>query len=171
MALSKLETISSSSRRSRMINLGYLLSFVIFKSVTFISLSKKVSGEWTSKKVIYFFLSLSGIACSTAFTNDTVFPKIMQGDWFSWEEGRGVETQIFQDEIRGRGKPVDRTLIRRDIYEYVFVHQSGCYYCARFFVRSWNIVERLESKSLFQFTSKLFVYLVPLLFWNNMPKM
>ncbi|XP_071546412.1 LOW QUALITY PROTEIN: uncharacterized protein [Panulirus ornatus] len=98
-----------------------------------------------SKTYITTFVLLSVTVCSATSGNDTAFPPILQGDWFSWEEGRSVETEIIQNEIIGRGRPVDRVMIRRDTYDYVFAHQSGCFLCSRFLIRSWNILERLES--------------------------
>ncbi|XP_047491560.1 uncharacterized protein LOC125040845 [Penaeus chinensis] len=98
-----------------------------------------------SKEVLSLIVILEASSFATAFQNDTIFPPIIQGDWFSWEDGRGIDTEIFQNEISGRGKPVDRRMIRRDIYEYVFAHQSGCYICSRFLIRSWNVMERLDS--------------------------
>lgn len=95
---------------------------------------------------ITLFLLFPALAFTAAFKNDTTFPPIVQGDWFSWEDGRGKETEIFQNEISGRGKPVDRRVIRRDIYEYVFAHPSGCFVCSRFLVRSWNVMERSDSE-------------------------
>ncbi|XP_045599325.2 uncharacterized protein [Procambarus clarkii] len=90
-------------------------------------------------------LLLSATTCSTILMNGTTFPPVLQGDWFFWEDGRGAETEIFPEHISGRGKPVDREMIRRDTFQYVFQHQSGCFSCARFIARSWNIIERLES--------------------------
>lgn len=77
-----------------------------------------------------------------------LFPRILQGDWYSWEEGSDVETEIRPDEVRGRGRPVSRVVVRRDTFHYVFVHRlSGCHFCSRFIVRSWNIIERLDGKA------------------------
>ncbi|KAK3855591.1 hypothetical protein Pcinc_038019 [Petrolisthes cinctipes] len=77
--------------------------------------------------------------------NNIQFPRILQGDWYSWEEGSDVETEIRRDEVRGLGRPVSSVVVRRDTFHYVFVHHvSRCYFCSRFIVRSWNIVERLD---------------------------
>lgn len=78
-------------------------------------------------------------------TNSDVFPDILQGDWFTWEDGKGHQFVIDQSEYRSRGEPLEWNVVSPDIRDYVFV-KGSCSYCSRFVIRSWNIVERFDGE-------------------------
>ena len=71
------------------------------------------------------------------------FPLLLRGEWFSWEEGREVDTSIDEVWIEGLGQPVDAAQLRRDTFQYVFSSHQ-CFVCIRLLVRSWNVLEKLE---------------------------
>ena len=85
---------------------------------------------------------MSGSASQTAHE---VFPEILQGDWFAWQDGRGHQFTIDQSEYEGRGEPLEWNVIAPDVRDYIF-RRNACYYCSRFIIRSWNIVERYDGK-------------------------
>ena len=96
--------------------------------------------------------STSGITNSFSFSvlssayGSEVFPEILRGDWFTWEDGSGLPVRINQSEHSLKGQPLEYHVVQRDIRDYVFYREPNCYYCSRFHIRSWNIVERHDGK-------------------------
>lgn len=74
-------------------------------------------------------------------------PKILQGDWFSWELGRKTDTNIDQTSMSGRGECV---VYERKGADYTFVFKDPrvlCFHCVKTFPRTLNVFEKYEGKS------------------------
>ncbi|CAL4068865.1 unnamed protein product, partial [Meganyctiphanes norvegica] len=77
---------------------------------------------------------------------DNPFPSALHGNWYSFEDGVSVDTSI---DHRGMGHlglfPMEQSQPKGDMHEILFVKPSGCHYCARFLIRSFNLLERQDS--------------------------
>lgn len=77
-------------------------------------------------------------------------PIVLRGSWFSWESGENTLTELNAVSMTRRG----RCVAMKDDYHvnYTFVFQSDhCYYCVQIFVRTVNVLEKIESKQISDF--------------------
>ncbi|XP_045118483.1 uncharacterized protein LOC123508688 isoform X1 [Portunus trituberculatus] len=97
------------------------------------------------QRALVFASVLAGVCDGSqqSITAAEPFPLLLRGEWFSWEEGREVDTSINEGWFKSLGQPVDAAQLRRDSFQYVFSHHQ-CFVCVRLLVRSWNVLEKLE---------------------------
>lgn len=73
-------------------------------------------------------------------------PQILQGPWYSWENGQLRKTIIDYESISHYGK-CDSFI--SDGADYTFVFKSPtetCYRCVKTFSRTFNVFEKIESR-------------------------
>lgn len=71
-------------------------------------------------------------------------PKILQGSWFSWENGQPRQTIIDHNSMSHYGKCDSFT---KDGADYAFIFKSStdaCYRCVKTYPRSFNVFEKIE---------------------------
>ena len=81
---------------------------------------------------------------------------MLQGDWFSWEEGKNRFTSIKKHQTSHLGEPLYHDHPYPDTYLYVFrtnilsglnIHETpDCFICSKYVIRSPNVMERYDSK-------------------------
>lgn len=72
-------------------------------------------------------------------------PQILQGSWYSWENGQSRQTIIDNDSMSPYGK-CDSFIT--DGADHTFVFKSStetCYRCVKTYARTFNIFEKIES--------------------------
>ncbi|KAJ8866236.1 hypothetical protein PR048_032079 [Dryococelus australis] len=77
-------------------------------------------------------------------TEACTIPVIIQGSWFSWENGKNTLTDINANEFKGKGYCVD---LQEEYYvNYTFVFRGNeCYHCVKLIVRTVNVLEKIET--------------------------
>ncbi|CAG0890090.1 unnamed protein product, partial [Cyprideis torosa] len=70
-------------------------------------------------------------------------PKNIRGSWYSREPADTV-TVIDDTNMSGRGRCVELFVVSKANYTVVFRKNDGCYHCVRFYVRTLNILEKVE---------------------------
>ncbi|XP_069961245.1 uncharacterized protein [Cherax quadricarinatus] len=107
-----------------------------------------------SQGYLTLLLVIKGTVCHTTHNNETVVAGILQGSWFSWEEGRSVNTEISARKMSGLGTVIEGEALRTGTFQYILRHQSPCFTCVVFIVRTWNILERFQSTCVSEGTLK-----------------
>lgn len=72
-------------------------------------------------------------------------PIVIRGAWFSREKNVNTFTEFDDRTMRGRGYLVDVRETHHVNYTFIF-QQDNCFHCVRIFVRTVNILEKMESK-------------------------
>ena len=103
--------------------------------------------NWTNLTLLFlnqiFFLS------GSAFARDCNIPLTLRGTWFYRENRVYHTTEINADSMSGRGYCVASNSSAAE-YNMVFKEDtSSCYHCVKFYVRTVNILEKVECKFCF----------------------
>ena len=82
-------------------------------------------------------------------SKDCDIPLIVRGTWFYRENGEYFSTEINGDSMTGRGSCLSSHHSHHVNYTFVFYDaQTTCYHCVKFFVRTVNILDKIECKQL-----------------------
>ena len=74
-----------------------------------------------------------------------MIPQVIRGAWFSREKNVNTYTEFDDRRMTGRGYLVD--VIEEHHVNFTFIFEGdNCYHCVRIFVRTVNILEKIESK-------------------------
>ncbi|XP_015115873.1 uncharacterized protein LOC107040334 [Diachasma alloeum] len=73
-------------------------------------------------------------------------PEVIQGTWFSWENGRNTLNELNADRMTNRGKCIAMREDKRLHYTFLF-QKDTCYHCVKLIVRTINVLEKLEVPS------------------------
>ncbi|XP_045024600.1 uncharacterized protein LOC116916250 isoform X2 [Daphnia magna] len=92
--------------------------------------------------ISYFVLiSIQGVA-----SKGCEIPPVVRGTWFYRENGEYHTTEINGDSMTGRGNCLSSHHSHHVNYTFVFLdEQTTCYHCVKFFVRTVNILDKVES--------------------------
>ncbi|XP_057371314.1 uncharacterized protein LOC130692253 isoform X1 [Daphnia carinata] len=89
----------------------------------------------------FVFISIQGVA-----SKDCDIPFVVRGTWFYRENGEYFTTEINGDSMTGRGNCLSSHHSHHVNYTFVFYDvQTTCYHCVKFFVRTVNILDKIES--------------------------
>nr|CAG4641555.1 EOG090X03AK [Eurycercus lamellatus] len=85
--------------------------------------------------------------CSISIeSKDCDIPFVVRGTWYYRENGEYFNTEINGDSMTGRGKCLTSYHSHHVNYTFVFHDpQTTCYHCVKFFVRTVNILDKIES--------------------------
>lgn len=73
-------------------------------------------------------------------------PQTLQGEWYSREYGDDMTTVIDDTSVTRRGTCLSLLNTNNDNFTIVFkLERHECYYCVRFFVRTSNVLEKIET--------------------------
>ncbi|XP_064476465.1 uncharacterized protein LOC135390623 [Ornithodoros turicata] len=73
-------------------------------------------------------------------------PETLQGEWYSKEYGDDTNTVIEETSVNNRGTCLSLLNTANDNFTIVFKQPNKqCYYCIRFFVRTLNVLEKIET--------------------------
>ena len=76
-----------------------------------------------------------------------IIPTKIVGSWFYRENGEDHTTEINADSMTGRGVCISSSHSHNVNYTFVFHHpNAGSYHCVKFFVRTVNIMDKIECK-------------------------
>nr|CAG4636869.1 EOG090X03AK [Ceriodaphnia reticulata] len=79
-------------------------------------------------------------------SKDCDIPFVVRGTWFYRENGEYFTTEINGDSMTGRGNCLSSHHSHHVNYTFVFYDaQTTCYHCVKFFVRTVNILDKIES--------------------------
>lgn len=81
---------------------------------------------------------------SLHLTDSCRIPTVIQGAWFSIENGRHAEITLDADSMTDRGKCIDVTSDNNDNFTFVFKKES-CHYCVRILLRTVNVLQKIET--------------------------
>ncbi|KAB7501754.1 hypothetical protein Anas_07661 [Armadillidium nasatum] len=73
-----------------------------------------------------------------------LFPESFQTIWYSREEGHDTQISFSETNVNLWGTPLAHSSYRQDVHDYIFKRPAGCFVCSRFYVRSWNVMERYD---------------------------
>ncbi|XP_046642956.1 uncharacterized protein LOC124328288 isoform X2 [Daphnia pulicaria] len=89
----------------------------------------------------FVFISIQGVQAK-----DCDIPFVVRGTWFYRENGEYHTTEINGDSMTGRGNCLLSHHSHHVNYTFVFYdEQTTCYHCVKFFVRTVNILDKIES--------------------------
>nr|CAG4634682.1 EOG090X03AK [Alona affinis] len=95
----------------------------------------------TAFKCVLILISLQGVA-----SKDCDIPFVLRGTWFYRENGEYANTEINGDSMTGRGTCLSSYHSHHVNYTMVFYEpETNCYNCVKFFVRTVNILDKIES--------------------------
>ena len=78
---------------------------------------------------------------------DCEIPHVIRGSWFYRENGEYSTTEINGDSMTGRGTCLSSYNSHRVNYTFIFQDPTNtCYNCVKFFVRTVNILDKVECK-------------------------
>lgn len=84
-----------------------------------------------------------------AVSKDCNIPFVIRGTWFYRENGEYFTTEINGDSMTGRGNCLSSHHSHHVNYTFIFQDpQTLCYHCVKFFVRTVNILDKIECKSI-----------------------
>lgn len=89
------------------------------------------------------------ISCVTLINGECSVPKILRGDWFSWEK-QNTLTTLDATTIKRHGDLMECVDIRENHhvnFTMVFRQAQDCYKCIKFLVRTVNVLELIEISS------------------------
>nr|CAG4640723.1 EOG090X03AK [Eulimnadia texana] len=96
--------------------------------------------------LIFFTIALNGLFITGVLGKDCDIPFVIRGSWFYREDGEYFTTEINADSMTGRGNCLLSNHSHHVNYTFIFHDSSsGCYHCVQLFVRTVNILEKLES--------------------------
>lgn len=104
-----------------------------------------------TNEIIYY----STVAVRAQTAGGCQIPLLIRGAWFSWEHGQKTLTEINADSMTMRGTCVNMIEEFHVNYTFVFrdantpVTYNSCYHCVKLIVRTVNVLEKLEGKSLY----------------------
>ncbi|KAK2721971.1 hypothetical protein QYM36_002511, partial [Artemia franciscana] len=104
-----------------------------------LKLKEKMTGEHNYIKILVL------VYLGSAFARDCNIPLTLRGTWFYRENRVYHTTEINADSMSGRGYCVASNSSAAE-YNMVFKEDtSSCYHCVKFYVRTVNILEKVES--------------------------
>ncbi|XP_077549951.1 protein undicht [Haemaphysalis longicornis] len=71
-------------------------------------------------------------------------PQTLQGEWYSKEAGDDTYTTIDDNRMSNRGNCLHLVNRNNDNFTIIF-ENNDCYYCVRIFVRTLNVLEKIET--------------------------
>lgn len=78
-------------------------------------------------------------------------PQVIQGSWYSWENGRSTTTEINATSMSKRGNCVQSSMAENK-KSYIFVFEKKnivtCYTIVKIILRTTNVLDKIESKSI-----------------------
>nr|CAG4647761.1 EOG090X03AK [Moina brachiata] len=94
----------------------------------------------------YVFLAVIFTLLNGLHAKDCEIPHVIRGSWFYRENGEYANTEINGDSMTGRGSCLSSYNSHRVNYTFIFQDPSStCYHCVKFFVRTVNILDKVES--------------------------
>lgn len=75
---------------------------------------------------------------------EPMIPQVIRGAWFSREKNVNTLTEFDDRKMTNRGYLVDMIEEHHVNFTFIF-QQDNCYHCVRLFVRTVNILEKIES--------------------------
>ncbi|GAB6031676.1 hypothetical protein CHUAL_009430 [Chamberlinius hualienensis] len=100
---------------------------------------------------ISYLLIIASIKCISAqygsgsVSDSCTIPHVMQGGWFSIENGRETETTFGGRSMTRRGDCISQYTEARDNLTFIFNSQN-CFSCVRISIRTINILEKVETE-------------------------
>nr|CAG4637677.1 EOG090X03AK [Chydorus sphaericus] len=92
-------------------------------------------------KLLFVLTFLEGVE-----PRDCDIPFVLRGTWFYRENGEYANTEINADSMTGRGTCLSSYHSHHVNYTMVYYDaQTTCYHCVKYFVRTVNIVDKIES--------------------------
>ncbi|XP_056648527.1 uncharacterized protein LOC130452986 isoform X1 [Diorhabda sublineata] len=98
-------------------------------------------------KCYLFVIFLTSLIESNVYA-ECKFPKILRGLWFSIENGQNTLTDFTETEmIRAKEDKVTCTHIRKEhnVAYKIILKNKSCYTCMKVYVRTINVIEKIES--------------------------
>ncbi|XP_015607932.1 uncharacterized protein LOC107273857 [Cephus cinctus] len=93
---------------------------------------------------VILFGALCGPLADAEGGSPCQIPLVIRGSWFSWENGRNTLTEINAETMTNKGFCIN--MLEEYHVNYTFVFQkSVCYNCVKLFVRTVNVLQKLES--------------------------
>lgn len=89
-------------------------------------------------------LFLINIASFVSTQKRCHIPETIQGDWYSREDGENTYTMIDSESMNIRGRCLDILNTNNDNFTFVF-QKDSCYHCVRLYIRTLNILEKIET--------------------------
>ena len=84
-------------------------------------------------------------------------PFVVRGTWFHRDNGEYFTTEINGDTMTDRGECLYSHNSHHVNYTFVFHDpQTTCYHCVNFFVRTVNILDKIECKSKALFSYRVY---------------
>nr|CAG4643817.1 EOG090X03AK [Lepidurus arcticus] len=101
---------------------------------------------WGICYVLCFLFLLCNIPGGQAKDAQCHIPNIVRGSWFYRENGEYGNTEINADSMSGRGNCLESQNHLHVNFSFLF-HEANtnCYHCVQFFVRTVNILDKIES--------------------------
>ncbi|ODM98595.1 hypothetical protein Ocin01_08083 [Orchesella cincta] len=113
--------------------------------------NRSVKGFTAMHTTLAIFAILNLASCQFPFNSvqsnpkkDAMIPLVIRGAWFSREKNINTYTEFDDRKMSNRGFLVD--VIEEHHVNYTFIlQQDNCYHCVRIFVRTVNILEKIET--------------------------
>lgn len=95
-------------------------------------------------KHVYIFFYFFGFVFARYGDDSCVLPQTLHGEWFSRELGVDTSTTIDGRHMSKRGRCVDILNTNNDNFTILF-QDNACYHCVRLYVRTLNVLEKIET--------------------------